>query len=115
MACGQQTTECGVTPDSSWLQALERRAVARWPDACAALDGWTVRVHDTATWVDPWGRRVAGLTYCTARRIDVGNDLASYAHEVAHARECPAENSEHVGWQQVYRDIEAIQSTGDRQ
>lgn len=54
---------------------------------CEALEGWTVKVNAKRVWQDPYGRMVAGLTYCTAKTMEIGRQPpgeSSLIHEMAH-------------------------------
>jgi len=65
---------------------------------CAALEGWQLYVHPTVSWVDLFGRRVGGLTFCNAKGINIGNEAftrGSLAHEFYHVmQDCKPRHSD---------------------
>ena len=93
---------CG-SDDCEGFGAAESRIRAAFPPrACDKLQHYHVHVvkTDGGSWYDPWGRQVAGLTWCHGA-INVGTDrwrTSALAHEAVHALECPASNYNHLGW-----------------
>lgn len=105
-------SDCGMalygSADCDGFRAAEQRAVRElgphFPGLCKRLDWFSVQVvngHDGGdAYVDPWGRNVAGLTYCRGVLQIANGDWKhnALAHEIAHAGECPGQNVEHAGW-----------------
>jgi hypothetical protein len=83
--------------DCAALQRAEDRALvvlSRYFDAdtCRALRHWSLHSRSEAGWVDPFGREVSGLTWCTQLTLEVGSGeqwrTNAYAHELIHVVEC---------------------------
>jgi len=54
---------------------------------CKGLSASRVYVQPTPNWIDPWGRNVAGITYCPMGNILIGAGTphqSSLTHEMAH-------------------------------
>lgn len=94
----------------------------RFGALCGKLPGWRLFVNEAPSWIDEWGRHVAGLTRCFNRTIEVGNAqlfVGSFVHELAHvAQGCAAvqpptgtEDPAHASWvtSGIYKAIEEIQ------
>jgi hypothetical protein len=98
-------TPCPVTPEFI-AEALTQAegCLLRFssiPAANVQTAGATVQIQVRATtsWVDAWGRKVAGLQI--RRAVAVGPDLAALCHEVAHLAEAQyggATDESHVSW-----------------
>ena len=82
--------------DCEGFGQAEARIRATFPaPGCERLQHYRVRVYhpDGGSWVDPYGRKVAGLTHCGGGVIEIGTDVwtqSALAHEAVHALECPA-------------------------
>lgn len=73
-----------------------------WPkeSVYGALNGVRIVVQDTPSWVDPYGRKVAGLSLYNGD-IWVGSDMDALCHEFAHRVESKLdriEDAQHQGW-----------------
>ena len=73
------------------IQRTEDRLIveiaAQYPAACTALRGWDLWSHATPSWVDYWGRSVAGLTNCKNFQSEIGLAAigsSALAHEMTH-------------------------------
>ena len=73
------------------IQRTEDRLVAaispQYPAACTALRGWDLWSHAEPSWVDYWGRSVAGLTNCKNFQSEIGLAAigsSALAHEMTH-------------------------------
>jgi len=115
--CGLRLAASPATEDAD-CQAftdLEARANAEFGWSCES-EPWVVDVMSTggkSSWVDQWGRDVAGLTFCAEQRISIAStDFKNSAmvHELFHARaECPWINTEHLGWDAaLYHRIDRV-------
>lgn len=75
-----------------------------YPALCERIGGLTLYVWATSdgTWVDSYGRKVAGLTWCDLSTIELGTDDVStgaYFHEMAHVAQCPEQDGSHSTWE----------------
>jgi len=73
----------------------------KWTAANMALVGHYVHVYvmDSESWVDLWGRKVAG--YQDGHKLVVGPSLAALAHELAHLAELVLDgvvDQNHMSW-----------------
>lgn len=97
---------CNVQIESSWFGLYELNKAltvvtfqaksttdSRLQDQennCAAFDGWTIKVHPTDVWYDRDGDKVAGLTWCDKRLMEIGTPESkkwwdsAFAHESFH-------------------------------
>jgi hypothetical protein len=106
-------TECGMgvfhvqQDDCDELSKYEREAVKELtfvePKLCERLSHFQALIWQTdgGSWVDGYGVRVAGLTYCDLLTIELGTkdwDKSAYFHEVAHVAQCPFQDYGHTGW-----------------
>lgn len=106
-------TECGmgvfnVAPDAcAELSKYEKAAVRELtfiePGLCERLGYFNALIWatDGGSWVDSYGRNVAGLTYCDLLTIELGTsdwDKSAYFHEVAHVAQCPYQDTGHSTW-----------------
>lgn len=113
--CGQRLYG---SDDCEGFQLAEDRAIQPLSnhfkrDACAVLNGAAVTIMPTASWVDAWDRKVAGLANCEGSGwVQVGRELdwrvSSLAHEQAHLMECPWVNVDHEGWDAVHPVLQSI-------
>lgn len=121
--CGMNVLGTGYEPDPYDIANLERTAVAYGLVTCGKLRGWQLLTQSDAAWYSPrHGIRIAGVTYCRSRTVEIGNSVDSldfkksaYAHELVHVGECPWENVNHDGWSEpdafgttTYKRIEAV-------
>jgi hypothetical protein len=81
---------------------------------CDRLSEWTLYTvtHETS-WVDSWGRTVAGLTYCDLQAVEVAGTnwtRNAYWHELAHLAQCPTEDGAHRTWEglEIWSHLEAL-------
>lgn len=121
-------TRCGITAAATMncgtLQRSEDRAVEHYdkffgPGTCGKLAGWDIRVIRTpegapaVSWIDPWNRKVAGLTWCDPRVIELGEDdwhNSAFSHEIVHVLRCAVpEDREHLDWEAkgIYLEVES--------
>ena len=67
----------------------------RFASACKKMSGVQTVAHEERAWIDQWGRKVAGLTYCQAQTIEIGGAPlfkhgpgqaygGAFTHEMAH-------------------------------
>lgn len=64
------------------------------------MRGTKIFVHDKRTWIDSWGRSIAGMQYMDI--IEVGPDYLSLAHEMAHEiewRQGISDEGAHERWE----------------
>lgn len=86
---------------------LARRALTRsgpWggEDIARRLADLKILVRAEPTWIDAYGRRVAGLARLDQNLVEIGSDLKSFAHEIAEIcywRETGLEDFQAHGWQ----------------
>lgn len=106
-------TECGMAVfhvqqnECEELSKYEKAAVKELtfvePGLCQRLRYFSALVWTTdgGSWVDSYGRNVAGLTYCDLLTIELGTadwDKSAYFHEVAHVAQCPYQDATHSTW-----------------
>lgn len=111
------------TQDCAGLNQAEAEAVSAlsylYSGLCQRLGGLTLWVWRTSdgTFVDAWGRRVAGLAWCDLASIELGSDdwvHGAYAHEVAHIAQCPFQDGSHATWAElgVWEALEGLRAEG---
>lgn len=104
-------TPCGMqawgASDCDGLAEAESMAVGGlghlYDGLCTRLGLVSLSVRDApgGAWLDAWGRKVAGLTWCDFALMEVaGSDFTTnaYFHEVAHIAQCPAQDVGHQSW-----------------
>jgi hypothetical protein len=91
---------CGATPDlllvclhRAWACLVELGPWGRL-ELQGALAGLQVLVRHEGSWVDTWGRKVAGYAVLPQHQIVVGCDLAALAHELAEVAYASLEHRE---------------------
>lgn len=107
--------------DCQGLPEAESEALAAfadiYPKLCERVGGLTLYVWATSdgTWVDSYGRKVAGLTWCDLSAIELGNDdwtQNAYWHEMAHVAQCPTQDNSHSTWADlgIWAKIEGLRA-----
>jgi len=71
---------------------------------CERLSFVTLYVWETedGTWVDSYGRKVAGLMWCDLATMELGSNewrSNAYFHEMAHLAQCPMQDGSHSTWE----------------
>ena len=119
-------TACGMGvrgfSDCSELNAYEAVGVEAFSylyDAlCQRLDSVVLQVKNTpdGSWVDEFGRKVDGLTWCDLAFVEVGNSnwqTNAYFHELAHVAQCPFQDSKHETWEGlgIWSHLDALKAS----
>lgn len=88
-----------------------------YPQLCERIGKLTLYIWATSdgTWVDSYGRKVAGLTWCDLSTVELGTDNVStgaYFHEMAHVAQCPAQDNSHSTWADlgIWAKIEGLRA-----
>lgn len=89
---------------------------------CGRLSFVTLYVWETedGTWVDSYGRKVAGLMWCDLATMELGSNewrSNAYFHEMAHLAQCPQQDGTHSTWAAlgIWETLEALKAKGFNQ
>jgi hypothetical protein len=105
------------------LAEAERSAVEAfaglYEPLCSRLRYVSLYVWETedGSWVDTYGRKVAGLMWCDLATMELGSDdwqINAYFHEMAHLAQCPEQDASHSTWEAlgIWESIEALKAKG---
>lgn len=86
---------------------------------CERLSFVTLYIWQTedGSWVDSYGRKVAGLMWCDLATMELGSSQwhsNAYFHEMAHLAQCPEQDGSHSTWAAlgIWETLEALKAKG---